>query len=78
MEELSVFEKDPDTQGMLILPPSLMRTNVYAHQAVDIVLRRDCNLGSMRAGDPSRKARISRACARTRVVIGQLIDFDTF
>ena len=58
-EELSVFEKDPDTQGMLILPPSL-RTNVYVHHAVDIVLRRDCNLGSTR-GWTHRETRVFHA-----------------
>lgn len=64
-EELSVFEKDPDTQGMLILPPSL-RTNVYVHHAVDIVLRRDCNLGSTR-GWTHRETRVFHARMLTRV-----------
>lgn len=67
MEELSVFERDPDTQGMLILPPSL-RINVYEHHAVDIVLRRDCNLGSL-GGWTHRGTRAYRARTLTRVLL---------
>jgi len=71
MEELLVFEKDPDTQDMLVLPPSL-ETNGYVHVAVYIVLRRDSNLGSTR-GLTHRETRVPRAYVHTRVVIGQHI-----
>ena len=75
MGELSVFEKDPDTQGMLILPPSL-KTNGYVHLCGGYCFGRVSNLGSRR-GWTHRGERVSRAYVYINVVIGQQT-FTTF
>lgn len=66
--ELSVFEKDPDTQGTLTLPP-LLRKDVYVHHAVDIVFSRDSNLGSTR-GWSHRGTCVSRVYTRVYLLGG--------
>lgn len=63
--ELSAAQKDPGTQGMLTRPP-LLKKDVYGHEAVNIVLRRDSNLGSTPV-EPIEEHGITRVHARVLV-----------